>query len=90
MPWVLAQESNFNKYKILKFIKISDGIKFLNQMFIFQDFLFFQFQKFQSWSMLTSCAIISRILACAHCKSSLNKLSELTHDKRKEVPISPN
>ena len=50
ISWVLVQESNFKKYKILKFIKISDGIKFLNQMFIFQELYFLHHKKFQSWS----------------------------------------
>ena len=45
IPWVLVQESNLIKYKILKFINISDGIKFLNQMIIFQELDFFQYKK---------------------------------------------
>ena len=45
MPWVLVHESNLKKYKILKFIKISDGIKFLDQMFIFQELYFFQYKN---------------------------------------------
>ena len=47
MPWVMAQESNFTKYKISKFIKICDGIKFLNQMFIFQELYFFTIKNSQ-------------------------------------------
>ena len=41
MQWILVQESNLKKYKILKFIKISDGITFLNQINIFQELYFF-------------------------------------------------
>ena len=41
MSWVTAQESSFNKLHFLMFIKISDGIKFLNQINICQEIYFF-------------------------------------------------
>ena len=50
--WVLVQESNLKKYKILKFIKISDGIKFLNQMFIFQELYFFSIKNSKVGQMI--------------------------------------